>query len=182
MLGAMLARASALDDFLDYALECTNAHAALAMAGESIVAREAITAGTWVGLDTAVDLGMALEIVLANEALTAVRALELAVAQVGLHVRFDVFLASETFVAGGEEAEVFLVGGGGAGDIAGDVVGGDAGFSVSFIGVVAVFGEGAVVGGRLHRGVGLAGEFLDLGVRSIGGIEVWFVVKGVAVE
>lgn len=79
VLRAVLAWASALDDFLDHALECTNAHTALAMAGEGIVAREAVTAGTWIGLDAAVDLGVALEVVLADEALTAVRALELAV-------------------------------------------------------------------------------------------------------
>lgn len=97
-------------------------------------------------------------------------------------MRLDVFLAPEALVAGGVQAEVFLVCGGGTGDVAGDVVGGDAGFSVSFIGVDAVFREGAVVKGGLHGGVGLAGEFLDLGVRSIGGIEMRLVVKGVAVE
>lgn len=157
MLGAVLARASALNNFLDYPLEGAYAHPALAMAGQRIVAREAVAARAGIGLDTAVDLGVALEVVLADEALAAVRALELAVTQVGLHVGLDVFLASEALVAGGEEAEVFLVGGGGAGDVAGDVVGGDTGFGVGFIGVGAVFGEGALVeGGGLHGGIGLA--------------------------
>jgi hypothetical protein len=166
VLGAVLARASTLNDFLDYALEGTDAHPALAMTGQRIMAREAVATGTRVGLDTTVDLGVALEVVLANEALATVRALELAVPEMGLHVGLDVFFAAEALVAGGEEAEVFLVCGGGAGDVARDVVGGDAGFGVGFVGVGdAVFGEGAVVErGGGHGGVGLAGEFLEVGV------------------
>jgi hypothetical protein len=46
-----------------------------------------------------VDLSVPLEVVLADEALAAVRALELAVPEVGLHVRLDVLLAAEALAA-----------------------------------------------------------------------------------
>lgn len=81
-----------------------------------------------------------------------------------LHVGLDVFLAPEALVAGGEETEVLLVSGGGAGDVTGDVVGGDAGFSVGFVGMYSIFRQGTVVRRGLHGCVGLAGEFIYRGI------------------
>jgi hypothetical protein len=87
----------------------TEAHSALAVAGEGILTSEAHAAGADVVLDARVDLCVALEVVLANEALAAVVALELAIAKVSLHVSANVLLPAEALVALGEHAGPFVV-------------------------------------------------------------------------
>ena len=95
----VLSRTSTLDDFLDDALEGSDAHASLAMAGERVMPGEAVAARARVGLDAAVDLGVALEVVLTHETLAAVVAAILSVAKMGLDMRLDILLAAEFLIA-----------------------------------------------------------------------------------
>ena len=123
----VLAGPALLDDLLDHALEGTNAVTALPVAGEGVVARKRVAAEAGVRLRARMDLGVALEIVAAHKTLAAVVAAELAVAQVGLHVRLDVFFAPELLVAVFVLADPFGVDGVGAFDELGDVVKGHVG-------------------------------------------------------
>ena len=90
--------------------ESAAAHAALAVAGKGVVAREALRARADEGSVVAVDRDVALEVVLADEGLVAEIALELAVAEVRLYMRADVLLAAEASVAAFPEAGVSTVG------------------------------------------------------------------------
>jgi len=69
------------------------------VARESIMARKAVAALTWVWLDSSVDLGVALEIVLADEAFLAGWALILPVIEMGLDVALDILFPSKAFPA-----------------------------------------------------------------------------------
>ena len=98
-LGPVFAWTAALDGFLDDAVKGTDTHAALAVAGQSVVACKAVAAVARIGLDARVDLGMALEVVLAYKTLLACGALVLSVVEMCLHVRLDVFLAAKLLAA-----------------------------------------------------------------------------------
>ena len=105
----MFSRATSLDDFLDDAFECTDAHTSLAMSCQSIVPGEGIAACTGVWLAARVDLGVAFEVVASNKALVAVVAAELTIAKMCLDMRLDVFFAAELFVAVFVFADPFVV-------------------------------------------------------------------------
>lgn len=174
---AVLLGTTALDNLAHDAVKGTDAHAALAVAGEGVVAGEAVAALAGVGLDAGVDLGVALEVVLADEALVAGRALVLAVVEMGLDVRLDVLLAAKLLAAVVVQAHPLAVGRVRALDVLRDVLerdarvrlglldvdGGDAGragdASQRLGATVAVrTGRVAVAGGSLGRGTGERGR------------------------
>ena len=89
------------DTLFDDSFKGTNTHAALSVAGESIVSSEAVSTLAWIGLNSAMNFGVSFEIVLADKTLLAVTTLELSISKVRLDVGFDIFFPSETFLAVG---------------------------------------------------------------------------------
>jgi hypothetical protein len=96
------------------------------------MAGKAIATATRVRLDTTVDLRMAFKIMLADKAFLAVWALILAITKMCLHVRLDVFLASEAFPALWKQAGPFLIDSIRALDVTSDVINGNASICNSF--------------------------------------------------
>jgi hypothetical protein len=110
------------------------------MAGQSIMAGEAVSASTWVWLDTAVDLGVALQVMLSDKALAAMGALKLTISQMGLHVGLDILLATETLITLWEEAHPLLVDRVRAGNVMCNIIDGDAGVLNGVLKIQAVHG------------------------------------------
>jgi hypothetical protein len=93
-----------------YAWKSTHTHAALTVSSQSIMSGKLTAACALVWLAASVDLGVPLEIVLTDEAIETDRTLKLAIVEMGLDVRLDVFFAAELLVAVFKSAGVLVAG------------------------------------------------------------------------
>jgi hypothetical protein len=96
------------------------------------MAGKAISAKTGIRLNSTMNFCMSFEIMLPDEALLAVRTLILAIAKMGLNMRFDVFFTSESLLAIWKQTGPFLITIIRALDVTSNIINGDAGIGYSF--------------------------------------------------
>lgn len=126
----LLGRTTTASGFLGVTIVAADAHVALAVTSESILASKTSTTAAGERLLASVGLQVALEIVASDERLVANIALVGAIIEMGLDMGLDVLLATEASVlAILPQTHPFAVLGIGAGDVLVDLIAGDTGLT-----------------------------------------------------